>query len=90
MTSVTHALQIRVPTSLTYALHIRVTREREALQFKGPPKSSRIAAHPYLFYNHTMDRNKSDFGMQGLISIINDIQEVFSIVGALFSNWITL
>ena len=29
-----------------------------------------------------MDRNTSDFGMQGLISIINDIQEVFSIVGA--------
>lgn len=62
----------------------------ETLQFKGPLKSSRIAAHPYLFYNHTMDRNKSDFGMQGLISIINDIQEVFSIVGALFLNWITL
>ena len=58
--------------------------------FKGPPKSSRIASHSYLFYNHTMDRNKSDFGMQGLISIINDIQEVFSIVGALFLNWITL
>ena len=37
-----------------------------------------------------MDRNQSDFGMQGLISIINDIQEVFSIVGALFLNWITL
>ena len=80
-----------LPTmTLTFVLQICATREREKLQFKGPPKSSRIAAHPYLFYNHTMDRNKSDFGMQGLISIINDIQEVFSIVGALFSNWITL
>ena len=37
-----------------------------------------------------MDRNKSDFGMQGLISIINDIQEVFSIVGAMCVGRITL
>ena len=28
-----------------------------------------------------MNTKGSDFGMQGLISIINDIQEVFSIVG---------
>ena len=28
-----------------------------------------------------MNTRGSDFGMQGLISIINDIQEVFSIVG---------
>ena len=29
----------------------------------------------------TMYGKGSDFGMQGLISMINDIQEVFSIVG---------
>ena len=40
----------------------------------------------YLFIYTMARREGSDFGMQGLISIINDIQEVFSIVGRNLSS----
>ena len=40
-----------------------------------------------ILYQIAMNTKGSDFGMQGLISIINDIQEVFSIVGRMLGSF---
>ena len=37
----------------------------------------------HIFFSSIMTSTGTDFGMQGLISIVNDIQEVFSIIGIL-------
>lgn len=37
----------------------------------------------HIFFHFIMTSTGTDFGMQGLISIVNDIQEVFSIIGIL-------
>jgi len=65
------------PILFHFLLSPNLSHQIHAL-YLSPP----LLFKPYLF-SSIMTSTGTDFGMQGLISIVNDIQEVFSIIGIL-------